>query len=125
MCLLLDSGTKLHQILRHGLVGALEHVDQCACKSLLVVGEKGDSATVLASTTGTIYFVSTVILYCRISADLPADAVNVVLYCERESHVDDQLYRRNIKSSGSNIGCDKERDLASLESFQTPCSLFL
>lgn len=53
MSLLLDGGAKLHEILRYGLIGSLENVDQPTSEALLVVGEESDGSAVLTSAAGT------------------------------------------------------------------------
>lgn len=53
MRLLLHSSAKLHQLLWHRLVRGFQHVDQRACEALLLVGEEGDGAAVLACSAGT------------------------------------------------------------------------
>ncbi|KAH0194619.1 ATP-dependent RNA helicase DBP3, partial [Aureobasidium melanogenum] len=105
--LLLDSGSELHETLRNGLVGALEDVDQSTSKTLLVVGEEGNGSTILASTTST------------------TDTMDVILNSQGESNVDDNLDGRDIKTSCGNIGSNEKRNLACLESIQTPLTLVL
>ena len=56
--LLLHRSTELHQLLRHGLVGCFEHVDQCTSQTFLLVGEECDGTTVLACSAGTATVVS-------------------------------------------------------------------
>lgn len=66
MRLLLDSGAKLEQLIGHGLVGALEDVDQAARVSLVLDGEEGVCLASLAGATSS------------------ADTVNVVFDGEGE-----------------------------------------
>lgn len=51
--LLLNGGAELHQFFRHGLIGALEHVDERARKTLLMFSEESNGSAILSSTSST------------------------------------------------------------------------
>ena len=53
VALFLNSSAVLHQLLRNGLAGGLEHVDESAGEVLLGFAEESDCEAVLAGAAGT------------------------------------------------------------------------
>ena len=123
--LLLDCRAEPHQLLWHRLVGSLEHVDQSACQSLLLVGEEGDGAAVLACSAGTGSVVSMLSERGKVSDDLPANTVHVVFRRKWESDVDDKLDSWNIQTARRDIGGDENGHVAALESIKGLRALLL
>merc|ERR1719215_2347199 len=97
----------LQQLVGHGLVGLLQHLDEVPCMPGLVGGEErvgGSRGTSTAST---------------------ANTVDVVLDRPWEVVIDDVLDILDVETTGGNISRDQNWRLALLEFLQHPIALLL
>src|SRR5690349_18810162 len=83
--LLLDSASKLAELIGDLHSSIVQHINQRSTKSLLVYGEERMRRSGLSSTTGT------------------SNTMDIVLYRQRECHVDHMCDACNINTTSSHI----------------------